>query len=623
VTGPWNSLAALALAAIFASGPDSVLVRKSADAGMAVELTLRHVAPGKGGAAFQEGDEVAVTVKITDAQSGAPMRGLFPTAWMSLRQPDDPDDVAKRCVRKVATFSAGNVFRRPEVDLNVYHVVMLNADATISVVDPHFSFGGTQLLAMLPLASPGEDWALFDDQRLLAVSMPDAGRVAIIDTLHWRVVRELDAGPSPRRVIAQPDGELLWVATDDGVTAIRRDGTTIAARIPTGKGAHDLAASADNRFVFVTNAGDGNTSVIDVRTLRRIGDIGSGADPVSVAWSPLGGLAAVASSDGTLTFIDPRARTTTALKTAGGITRIRFAPGGRLGFIPNPKRNTVEILDAATNRIVQTADIPHRPFEVTFTNQLAYVRSLDSELVLMLPLAELGTAGRPVSVIDFTAGQRPFGKWTRPTPADGLVGAPGESAVLVANPGDRSIYYYREGMAAPMGTFSNSGKEPRAILVFDRTLRETAPGAYTTTTRLARPGAYDFALLVDSPRIVTCLGLAVQENPVLEAKRRPPLLIEPLTGKRLVRVGEKVSVRYRLLDPLTKQPRNDLRDVLAVVSLAPGIWQERHVLTATGDGEYAFEFRSPEAGTYHVYIECPSVGLRFNNPNIVTIEAQG
>jgi YVTN family beta-propeller protein len=623
VTDPRNLLAAVVLAAISLSAAPSVITRKSADAGLAVELTLRHTVLSEADAPFREGDEVAVMVKITDAQSGAPMRGLFPTAWMSLQQPNDIEEQDKRCVRKVATFSAGNVFRRPEVDLNVYHVVMLNADASLSVVDPHFSFGGTQLLAMLPLASPGEDWAFFDEQRLLAVSMPDAGKVAIVDTLSWRVVRELDAGVSPRRVLVQPDEELVWVSTDAGVTAIRRDGVTIAARIATGKGPHDLAASSDNRFVFVTNAGAGTTSVIDVRTLRIAGDIGSGSNPVSVAWSPLAGVAAVAGTDGTVTFIDPRAHTSKALKTADGITRIRFAPGGRLGFIPNPKRNTVEILDTTTNRIVQTADIAQRPFEVTFTNQLAYVRSLDSEIVIMMPLAELGTVGKPVSVLDFTAGQRSFGKWTRPTPADGVIVAPGENAVLVANPGDRSVYYYREGMAAPTGTFSNSGKEPRAILVFDRTLHETAPGAYTTTTRLGRPGPYDFALLVDSPRIVTCLSVAVQENPVLEAKRRPPLLVEPLTQTRLVRVGEKVSVRYRLLDAQTKQPRNDLRDVLAVISLAPGTWQERHVLTPMGDGEYVFEFRSPEAGTYHVYIECPSVGLRFNNPFVMTIEAQG
>ena len=30
--------------------------------------------------------------------------------------------------------------------------------------------------------------------------------------------------------------------------------------------------------------------------------------------------------------------------------------------------------------------------------------------------------------------------------------------MLVANPRDKAIYYYQEGMAAPMGQFSNYGE---------------------------------------------------------------------------------------------------------------------------------------------------------------------
>ncbi len=600
---------------------ETVLTRRAVDSGVAVELTLRHVAPSRANAPLREGDEVAVSVKIADEQSGEPLGGLFPTAWMSVRRAEEPEAASKRCPRKVATFTTGNLFKRPEVDLNVYHIIVLNGDATISVVDPQFSFGGTHLLALIGLPGRGEDWTLANDQRLLLVTIPAANKVAVIDTLHWKVLRELDVGPSPRRIVPQPDGELLWVATDEGVAAVRRDGLTIAGRIQTGTGPHDIAVSRDNRWVLVTNRGQGTTSVIDVRTMLKTGDIESGAAPVSVAWSPLGNAAVAVADDGTITFIDPLRRHTAALKTRSGIDRIRFSPDGRFGFIPNRIRNTVEILDAASGTIVQTADIGSGPFEVTFTNQLAYVRRMESDIVLMLPLAELGKPGADVPAVDFPAGQKAFGAPS--TPADGLVSAPGDTAVLVANPADKSIYYYREGMAAPMGTFGNSGREPRALLVFDRTLRETRPGTYTTTTHLGRPGVYDFALLVNSPRVVACLDVPVAEDPVLEAKRLPPLVIEPLSGPAVVKVGEKVALRVRVLDGRTRQPRNDLHDIVALVSLTPGVWQQRHVLVPAGNGEYLLEFASPEPGTFHVYLECPSVGLRFNKTNVLIIEAVG
>ncbi len=598
---------------------DTVITRRAVDAGVAVELTMRHVVASD--APLREGDEVSVSVKIADEQSGTPLRGLYPTAWMSVRQAEEPQSASKRCLQKVATFTTGNLFRRPEVDLNVYHVIVLNGDATISVVDPHFSFGGTRLLTMIPLSGRGEDWALANERGLLFVTIPSKDKVAVIDTLHWKVLRELDAGPSPRRIVAQPDGELLWIGRENGVTAVRRDGVTIAGRIDTGAGPHDVAVSRGNRWVFVTNRGGGTTSVIDVRTMRKAGDVESGGAPLSVAWSPLGNHAVVVAADGTITFIDPVRRNTPRFRTQPGIDRIRFSPDGRFGFIPNRTRNTVEILDAASGKIVQTADIGSGPFEVTFTNQLAYVRREESDVVLMLPLAELGKEGADVAAVDFPAGQKAFGPPT--SPADGVVAAPGEAAVLVAHPADKSIYYYREGMAAPMGTFGNSGKEPRALLVFDRTLRETKPGTYTTTARLGRPGPYDFALLVSSPRVVACVDVPVAADPVLEAKRRPALLIEPVSGPAVVKAGQTVTLRVRVLDGVTKQPRSDLQDVLAIVSLATGVWQQRLVLTHAGNGEYLLEFASPEKGTYNIYLECPSAGLGFNSRNVLVVEAIG
>ena len=38
-------------------------------------------------------------------------------------------------------------------------------------------------------------------------------------------------------------------------------------------------------------------------------------------------------------------------------------------------------------------------------------------------------------------------------------------------------------MAAPMGHFQNYGKQPRAVLVVVRSLREVRPGVYETTAR--------------------------------------------------------------------------------------------------------------------------------------------
>jgi hypothetical protein len=626
VTNRWLAYP-LCLAAIsaLAGGLD----RKTADSGIAVSVSVRSLQNEADPSPPREGEAVRVTLRVTDQQTGQPMKGLYPNAWMKLRRGNEATPDRKGCSFKIAALSSGSIFNAAEVDLNVYHVMTLNADASVSVVDPRFSFGGSHLLALVALESPGDDWTLNADSSLLFVSMPEAGKVAVIDTARWKLVRNLAIGPSPRRVVLQPDGHYVWVAYGDddgersGIAALTSDGATIAARVETGLGAHDIALSTDSRWALATNSKAGTLSVIDVHKLRKTVDVAAGARPISVAWSTLSRAAYIASDvDGAITVVDPeRGKAIAHVRGDKGIYRVRFAPGGRLALLPSPAKNTVQIIDAARNHIIQTADVEKGPFEVTFSSGLAYVRHLGSETVVMIPLPTLGREGAPVSIVDFPGGQHVFGEWTRPTVADGIVGAPGEDAVLVANPADRSVYYYKEGMAAPMGSFSNDGHEPRALLVVDRTLHETAPGVFTTTARLGRPGTYDFAVFVDAPRVMACVEVPVAVDPVLEAARQPAVVIQHLTETRVMRVGEKVTLRFRLTDSGTHQPKEKLADLRALISLASGQWQQRVAPSEAGNGEYRIEFTALQSGIYYLYLECPSAGLKLSNPGVFIFEA--
>lgn len=595
--------------------------------GIAVDLSVER-ADGRPGPVLA-GDSARVRLSFRDTASGTPLSNLYPGAWMDLpgaTQPGAGPQTGADCRKKVESFVGGSILSRPALDLNVYYVLALNQDATISVVDPLFGYGGSQLLAMVFLKSPGEDWALTAAGDRLFVSMPDSNRVAVVESASWKVVSEIETPPRPRRVGLQPDGQYLWVAHDTGVEVIDARSLKQEARIATGKGMHDLAFSDDSRFAFVTNEAEGTVSVIDVAKLAKVRDVKAGSRPVSLAWSGQAGAVYVSSADGALTAVDPEsAEPRATLKAEPGLGRIRFAPGGRLAFVVNPERDTVHILDAASNRIVQTADVEDQPDQVAFSGELAYVRHRGSEIVLMIPLKTVGEAGRPVSVVDFPGGQHPPGRLPRPTPADGIVQAPGATAVLVANPEDEVIYYYKEGMAAPMGHFRNYGKQPRAVQVVDRSLREVRPGVYETLARMGRPGDYELALFVASPRLVHCFPVKVADNPALAAQRaKRPLDVEIRFDRKEVKVGEEVRVRFRLTDPETGAPRTGLDDVRALTFLSPGLSQLRHWATGLGDGLYEFAFRPEEEGLYYVFLEVPSAGLELrNSPNLTLFARPG
>lgn len=602
--------AAMAAAGVEAAAPVTIRERAVRE-GVAVTMEAAAV----DGAAVREGADVRFRFEISDTTTGTPLVGVFPAAWLERLPADGTPPV--ECKRRVEQYLGGSLFDRPEVDLNVYFILSLNHDGTVTVVDPHLGFGGTRLLALVDLEAPGEDWVMSPDRRRVYVSVPDTGKVVVIDTASFHVAARVEVGPRPGRLALAPDGSSLWVVLADGqgVAVLETSASPPAVvRIPTGQGRHEIALSDDGRHAFVANRGSSTLTVIDAVRRQVRGQVALSAPPSAVAFSPLGRAAYVASEEkGTVEIVDPAALAVRGtIAGAPGYAALRFAPGGRLAFLPNPKAGHVAILDAAGDRIVQRAPFDLEPDQVTFSNELAYVRQRKSEIVWMIPLDEVGIEGRPVPAVDFTGGQKPLGAGTLPSPADSIVQAPGANAVLVANPADKTIYYYREGMAAPMGGFANYSRQPRALLTLDRTLRPSAAGRYETVARVPSPGRHRLALFMDAPRTIHCFDFEVAETPERAAERRPPLVVQPLFGDLTARAGERLTLRFRAADPQQGGAKTGLADLGVLVYLTSGTWRESFVARDAGSGLYEVDFVPPGEGTFRIAVHCPSQNLAYN-----------
>jgi hypothetical protein len=191
----------------------------------------------------------------------------------------------------------------------------------------------------------------------------------------------------------------------------------------------------------------------------------------------------------------------------------------------------------------------------------------------------------------------------------------------VANPADRTVYYYKEGMAAPMGSFANYSRQPRAVLVVDRSLRERSPGTYETIARLRHPGQYDLAFFLDAPRVVDCLRLAVDPDPEKAKERRAALAprVEYLTAERSAQAGRPFTLRLRILDPVTGEARKDVRDVTLLGYAPPGSRQSRQPAVQVEPGIYEAALVPDGPGTYYVYVESLSQGLAFRGSPPLTL----
>lgn len=586
--------------------------------GVEVELTIDPIlAKDAKPEALMEGQDAVVSFKITESRNGTPLTNLHPSAWMDLRAPGKPTE-NKDCRQKIQSFLQAALSARPEIDLNTYYILALNEEANISVIDPLMGYGNSKLLTIVFLKSPGEDWVMSADKRRLFVTMPLANQIAVVDTSTWRVISNIDTGPRPARIVTQQDEKYLWVATDtgdieSGVTVIDTGTLKIAARIRTGAGHHEIALADDNRFAYVTNLLDGTLSVIDVQKLAKIKDIKTGPSPVSLAFSSLSKAVYVASNEnGTITVVGGENQDALArITTNPGLKAIRFMRDGRYGFAVNGKDDHVYAFDASTNRVLHAIAVGKNPDKISFTDGYAYVRSLSSDQVSLIRLDAVSKNGE-VPVLEFSGGQVAPDKAPGASTADVIVSAPEGNSVLVANPADKIIYYYAEGMAAPMGSFSNYKREPRAVMVWDRSLKEIKPGVYSTNIKVTASGEYDVAFLLDSPRIAHCFQAIAKPNPLLAKDNQLAIDITPLLKENVVRVGEDVKLQFLVTDSKTGQHKDGLKDFGVLVFLAPGQTQTRQWAKSIGEGKYEVSFKPEQPGPYYVFVQCPSLRVRYN-----------
>jgi len=587
--------------------------------GVEVEFTIEPIKEAGKSTELMEAREAHVQFKIYDKATKTPLSGVKPSVWLSQRGENETDPQA--CREKVQSFLQGSLRSRPDVDLNTYYLLALNEEPNISVIDPLLGFGSSKLLTLVMLKSPGKDWVQKSSDEKLFVSMPLVNQIAVVDTNTWKVVANIDTGMKPSRVRLQPDERYLWVGEQNGVTVIDTATLKVVGQVATGNGHHEIEFSSDNRFAFITNEQDGTLSVIDIQKLAKVKDLKTGAPVTSVAFSTIANaLYLVNEADGTITVIDTRSQQVeTHIQVKPGVRNVRFAPGGRWGFVPNAKENVVYVFDASTNRLAHTIGVDKGPDQVTFTDVFAYVRSTGSTEVSMIRLSTL--TGQP-DIAKFPGGQAPPAESSEEASiADVMVPAPEGNSILLANPADRVIYYYSEGMAAPMGSFQNYRRDPRAVMVVDRSLREVTSGVYSTTTKLPKSGIYDVAFLLDSPRITHCFNAEAKPNPDVPREKKVAIRIEYLNKDTQLRVAENYKLRFKVIDNTTLKAKSDLKDVRVLTLLSSGIWQKRDFARSVGDGVYELDINVPQTGVYLIFVESRSQGVAFRQLPSLTLAA--
>ena len=563
-----------------------------------------------------DGDIARVSFRITDADTGAPISPLQPAAWIT-RTESSVEDLG--CSERIGRYIQGMLGFQADVDLNKYFILFLNDDASISVVDPLLGVSGiTQLYTMVPLAAPAEDWVTNQNGTRLFVTMPKVGQVAMVDLDDFKIIAQGEAGTLPIRIAIQPDGRYLWVgddAADDGPSGVVvLDARTLAevGSVATGSGHHEIAFTDDSLFALVTNEDDGKLTVVDTQRLVPVAELEIGERPVTVQFSQLSQNAYVADADGAVAVVAREPwRVVRTIETGPGLVAFRLDPTGRWGFAARAEADRVDVIDVSRNAVVHRLDVGRLPHQLAFSDTYGYVRHLGSAEITLVPLPQLSGKGRPgLQTVNF--GSRPPGEYPYPSYADAISPTGEYGAMVATNPADRMVYYYLEGMIAPMGSFSAYGRVPRAVGVVDRSLRETDAGLYQATFKVPDSGEYSVALLLDSPWVDNCFTFTAERDPE-KAQVTPddPLRIEYLTEARVTAAGRPFELQFALSRAGSAEPMTGIDDVFVLTTRPPGNWQRRQVARPLGDGRYSVSVPADKEGVYYVTVAVPSLDVDF------------
>lgn len=593
--------------------------------GLSITLDVKPLAED---GVLREGGFADVQFRVTDSASGQPLSGVNPGAWL------DPQTLAadqaqgrdRSCKSRVGVFLKSSIGARPLLDLNSYFLLVMNRDASVSVVDPSVSVGGiTSTMARIDLKQAPMDWVTPKDNKRVFVSMPTANEVAVIDSAQFKLLDSVAAGSQPVRVALQPDERLLWVgnnaskAEESGVTVIDTASLKPLKHLATGGGHHEIAFSKDSRHAFVSNRDDGTLSIIDIASLTISKQLKTGTHPLSVAYSPLSRAVYVADGeDGTVTVVDSSSLAVRrVIKLKQGLGPMGFSADGRFGVVLNTLENQAAVIDAATDSMIHELDVSAEPYQVVFTKAYAYVRGLASAKVTMINLSSLGAGRMPISQ-GFEAGpQMPRLAGDLPL-ASSLAVSRDDNAVFVVNPVDNTTYFYAEGMNAPMSGYPNRGQVARAAMVIDRSLREVQPGLYSARIKLPAAGRFDVAFLLNQPNIIHCFTAQVEPDTTLDPRPGVPT-VEFMLDKATATLGSPYTVRFRIVQGQQKAQRSGVKDVQVRYFRAPTSRAQQVAALEVGNGIYEAPVSLDQHGAWYLHVRAASLGASFDDKTFASV----
>jgi YVTN family beta-propeller protein len=234
-----------------------------------------------------------------------------------------------------------------------------------------FDVASGRLLRVLRGISDPETVAVSPDGNRLYVASEDTGQLVIIDARSGGRSATLPVGGEPEGVAVSPDGRLVYTTSeeDNVVAVVDTARNLVRARVPVGLRPRNALFSTSGDRAFVPGENDASITAIDVRSDRPIarGRIeGENSRPMGIAMPADGSQLFVTTGRGReLVRLDPATLRVTGRVAVGQRPwGVALTPDGRYAFTANGPSNDVTMVDTRTMQIVARFPAGDRPWGV-------------------------------------------------------------------------------------------------------------------------------------------------------------------------------------------------------------------------------------------------------------------
>lgn len=268
----------------------------------------------------------------------------------------------------------------------------------------------------------------------------------------YNVTETLDVGSNPWGICSLPSGEYVYVTNrgDDNVSVIRTSDNSVSATVNVGDIPYGICSLPSGEYVYVTNCGSDNVSVIRTSSNSVVATIIAGDRPVGICSLPSGEYVYVTNRDDDNVSVIRTSDNSVVTTVDVGTTpyRICSLPSGNYVYVTNWNSNNVSVIRTSDNSVVKTIDMFTHPIGICTlpSGDFVYVSNYSNDVVAVIRTSD-NSLVKTVNVGN--------GPW-------GLCSHPSGECVFVANSTDDTVSLIRTSDNKVIRT-RNVGGNPSSI----------------------------------------------------------------------------------------------------------------------------------------------------------------